>query len=191
MTNLPRTIAIACALTTLTALPLFAAACSGQPERPSTGSSSAALTSADPVSALSGTWVFTLDESDVATKVRAGCQGESGGDKAKEDACYGAVRAEGATEKLRFSKDPQGHTLWTSFGQKGDETDLFLEVSMDLSAESPTTVAGKVVGEPRGRQAKEASHHMPPGGTLRFEIVDDHTIAMSDPAKGRLVFHKQ
>ncbi len=166
-----------------------AAGCSGTPERSTASSSSAALTAGESTSALTGTWAFVLDASDVAAKVRADCEARSGGDKGKNDACYDEVRTEGATEKIRFSKDPAGHTLWTSFGEKGDKTELFLEVPMDLSSESPTSVLGKVAGEARGLQAR--GPHTPVGTVIRFELVDSQTLAMMDPKKGKLVFHKE
>jgi hypothetical protein len=165
-----------------------AAACSGTPER-TTASSSAALTAGDSTTVLAGTWAFVLDASDVAAKVRADCETRFGGDTGRKDTCYDEVRTEGATEKIRFSKDPAGHTLWTSFGEKGDKTELFLEVPMDLSSESPTSVLGKVAGEARGIQAKEP--HTPVGTVIRFELVDSQTLAMIDPKKGKLVFHKE
>jgi hypothetical protein len=173
-------------------LGLAASACSGTtPEKPTTETSKAALTSGDSVAALAGTWGFVLDASDVAAKVRADCAGRFAADATKRDACYDEVRTEGATEKIRFSRDAAGRSLWTSFGQKGDKTELFLEIPLELSAESPRSVLGKVAGTPRGLQAEDATPHLPPGTIMHFEIVDDQTIAMSDPKKGRLVFHKE
>ena len=174
------------------AFSLVSSACSAPtPERAASETSSAALTSGNAVEALSGTWGFVLDASDVAAKVRAECATRFGTDATKREACYDDVRSEGATEKIRFSRDASGRSIWTSFGQKGDKVVLFLEVPLDLSSESPRSVLGKVAGVPRGMQADDAAPHLPLGTVMRFEVVDDQTIAMSDPRKGRLVFHKQ
>jgi hypothetical protein len=143
------------------------------------------------VDSLTGTWDFVLDASDVAAKVRQSCDGKSGGDKARADVCYAEVQAEGATEKIRFSKDGSGHSLWTSFGEKDGKVVLFLEVPMDLSSESPSRIVGKVAGPLKGAQAEGAADHMPVGTAVTFQIVDAKTIAMSDPAKGRLVFTRE
>jgi hypothetical protein len=172
---------------------LLLSACSGTPEAPSpaTGVSAAALPSEGAVASLTGTWDFVLDASDVAAKVHKSCDGQSSGDKVRSDACYAEVQAEGATEKIRFSSDGAGHTLWTSFGDKDGKITLFLEAPIDLSSESPTRVVGKVAGPLKGIQAESVKDHMPVGTVVGFEIVDAKTIAMSDPAKGRLVFRRE
>jgi hypothetical protein len=146
-------------------------------------------THADPVS-LIGTWVFVLDESDVASKVRERCSATAGGDVSRSEACYAEVRTEGATEKIRFAAGANGHTQWTSFGEKGASVELFLEVPMDLSSEGPTRIAGRIAGTPIGLQADGARAHMPVGTVVHFEQVDARTIAMVDPAKGRLVYRR-
>jgi hypothetical protein len=174
------------------ALVLAASACSAPtPERSTSETSATALTGGDSAEALSGTWAFVLDASDVAAKVRAECTKKFATDAAKSAACYDEVKQEGATEKIRFSKDASGRSLWTSFGQKGDKVELFLEIPVDLTSENAKSVLGKVAGAPRGMQAEDAAPHMPVGTIMHFEIVDDSTIAMSDPHKGRLVFHKE
>jgi hypothetical protein len=171
---------------------LAVAGCSGAPDRTTTSTSSAALTSsagAEP--ALSGTWVFVLDASEVGTKVRSDCDAKAGGNAKKSAECFEEVRAEGATEKLRFARQPDGKTLWTSYSQNGTGEELFLEVPLEVSAESATRLVGKVAGAPRGKQAAEVAEQMPVGTSIPFELVDDHTLVMPDPHKGRLVFHKE
>ena len=171
---------------------LAAAACSGNAEPAHTGSSSAAVTSSDaPVSALTGTWVFALDESEVATKVRSDCEGRSNGDASKAAACYAEVKAEGSTEKLRFTSQAGGKTLWTSFGQHDSGEELFLEAPLILAAEGPNRYVGTVAGELRGKQAEAIKKDAPDGHGIPFELVDARTLAMPDPHKGRLVFHKE
>jgi hypothetical protein len=169
------------------ALLFLTVACSSTPERTSTGSAEVALATVDPTTTLAGTWGFVLDASDAASKVRAACEADSRGDTSRAQACYAEVKAEGATEKLRFTKDAAGRTVWTSFGDKGGgQEELFLEATFDLSSEGPTRVGAKVAGPARGKQAENAGLHI--GDTWHFDILDEHTIAMTDPHKGRLVF---
>jgi hypothetical protein len=173
---------------------LLLAACSASSEpggdpRPSLDRAATASTSAESL-ALLGTWVFVLDESDVAAKVRERCSAAAEGDLSRSEACYAEVRAEGATEKVRFAAGANGHTVWTSFGDKQGTMELFLEVPMDLTADGPLRVTGRIAGTPVGAQADDARTHLPLGTVVHFERVDAQTIAMVDPVKGRLIYRR-
>ena len=59
---------------------------------------------------------------------------------------------------------------------------------ISLAADGPKAYVGTITGTPKGAQAAKASQ-MPK--TMRIEVVDEKTIAMNDPKKGRLVFTKE
>ena len=175
-------------LTTTLALSLCLAvgACADRAE-PQPTSQTAAASQAE---RITGTFAFVLDASDVATTLRARCDGDSGGDVDRARACFDEIRAEAATEKIRFSRDAAGTMVWRSFGVKEGKEELFLEVPVELSPSGPQHVEAKIAGTPVGPQTAS----FPPGGvmpTMRVEIIDATTIAMIDPRKGRLVFSRE
>ena len=165
-------------------------ACSGtepssSPNAPNVGQ----VKSAETAASVEGTWAFVLDASDVAIAIRERCAAKSGGDARRTEACYAEVRTEAGNEKIRFAKDGAGH-VWSSFGEEGGKRELWLEVPMALSSESPTRIVGKATGPAKGLHAAQAARKMPAGTLMRIEIVDGQTIAMQDPEKGRLVFRR-
>jgi hypothetical protein len=178
-----------------TTFPFFAltlCACgSASPDAPS-APSTAAVTAA-PVPDLTGRYLFALDESAPAGALREQCATKSGGDKAKADACYAEVKAEASTEGVGFEKDAQGQTVWVSFG--GDE--VYHTVPVALTSDGPNVVVSKSLAAATGTLA--AKRPIPAGTIMRIEVVADagggahqtvQTIAMNDPKKGRLVFHR-
>lgn len=180
----------AAALFSLSLLPLLglASACasSSAPESaPPLGQSAAPATAAD----VTGTWAFVLARSDVADAVRADCATEAAGDVAKANACYAEVETQAAKEKIRFSKDASGRTVWKSFGVDGEKEVTFLEVPVEIASDGPGRVLAKVAGSATGTQAQ--SFGKASVSALRIEVVDGRTIAMTDPKKGRLVYTKE
>ncbi|MCA9584441.1 MAG: hypothetical protein KC657_03700, partial [Myxococcales bacterium] len=66
--------------------------------------------------------------------------------------------------------------------------ELYLEAPVELTSAGGNAIDARVAGEAAGSMAK--AHALPVGTTLRFELVDSSTIALLDPKKGRLVYHR-
>ena len=165
-------------------------ASSASPSGVSSGSLTAASTSTPALDALKrgGTFMFALDESDPAARFRAECKTESGGDAARADACYARVREVGSHEGIRFALDANDHLVWTSFGIEEGREVLYLEAPLAVATAGEHVVVGTPVATPKGSQLEGKA--FPPGMSIHFEVVDDSTVVMNDPPKGRLDFHR-
>lgn len=173
-------------------LSLSLAACSGAATTDSPGSTTGAAaqaTTAEPAADLSGTWGFVLASSDVAGPIRESCDKSSGYDAAKSKACVSEIATQAAKEKIRFSKDKAGHTVWTSFETDGGKEVVYVQVPVELAADGPGRVLAKVAGAPTGEMAEKFKQSST--NQMRIEVVDARTIAMTDPRKGRLVYAKE
>jgi hypothetical protein len=135
-----------------------------------------------------GPFAFALDESDPSKFFHERCTTQSGGDSAKADACYARIHDEGAHELIRFSVGADGHLVWTSYGIEEGKEVLFLEVPLAVTTDGDHAVVGRMIGTARGRQAGEGP--VGPNKLVRFEVTDATTVAMVDPQKGRLVYHR-
>jgi hypothetical protein len=178
----------------LAAVATAIAACASAPTDGTTGTnaspaSAAAATQPEATAQLSGTWAFVLAASDVATPIRERCTKEHAGDAAKVDACWSDIAKQAALEKIRFTTDAAGHTVWRSFGDEGTKEIVFVEVPVELAADGPGHVLAKISGAPKGEQAERFAKSSI--NVMRIELVDARTIAMTDPKKGRLVFTKE
>ena len=150
---------------------------------------SGAATTAEPAADLSGTWGFVLASSDVAGPLRERCDKSSGGDAAKSKDCMSEIATQAAKEKVRFSRDNAGHTVWTSFEADGGKEVVYVQVPVELAADGPGRVLAKVAGAPSGEMAEKFKQSST--NQMRIEVVDARTIAMTDPRKGRLVYAKE
>jgi hypothetical protein len=61
----------------------------------------------EPATDITGTWAFDVESSDVAAELKKDCS---------TDACWNDIREKTRLEKMRFAKDAEGHTRYTSFG---------------------------------------------------------------------------
>jgi len=173
-------------------LSLALVACSGAaaPDSAPGATATAALASnTEPPADLSGTWGFVLASSDVAGPIRERCDKSGGGDAAKTKDCMAEITTQAAKEKIRFSKDSAGHTVWTSFEADGGKELVYVQVSVELTADGPGRVLAKVAGTPSGEMAEKFKQSST--NQMRIEVVDARTIAMTDPKKGRLVYAKE
>jgi hypothetical protein len=144
--------------------------------------------SAASTASLEGTWAFALEPSDVAKAVRDECAAKSAGDDARAQACFDEVRDESRAEHVRFSRAADGKTTWRSFGTHRGAEELYLEAPVELTSAGANAFDARVAGEVSGPMAKART--LPVGTTLRVELVDSSTIALLDPKKGRLVYHR-
>jgi hypothetical protein len=151
-------------------------------------SASTASTPALDVLKKGGTFVFALDESSPSKRIHDQCSAQSGGDAAKADACYALVHDEGGREGIRFSTGPDGQLVWTSYASEDGKEVVLIEQPFAVTTDGDHVVVGRLVGTGRGRQA--GAGVFAPNKLLRFEVPDATTVAMIDPDKGRLVFHR-
>jgi acyl-CoA thioesterase len=165
---------------------LVACASASAPDAATTTATRSAQETAAP--AIHGRYPFVLEESEVFARIKSNCAEEAKGDAAKETACVGAIRAEAAKEGLRFDADAQGNVTWISYGGENGADVVFHQVAIALTSDSPKLATARTLGPATGAQA--AKHPIPAGTVMRIELVDDRTIAMLDPKKGRLVFRR-
>ena len=165
----------------------LAACASASPQDPQSTSTASATTAAAAPD-LTGRYAFALDESDVVAPLRSKCASQSGGDAAKADACVAEVRAEAAKEGIAFEKDAQGRVVWVSYGEENGVAAVYHQVPVALTSDGAKNVTARTLAPATGLQA--TSRPIPEGTTLRIEVVDAKTIAMTDSQKGRLVFHR-
>ena len=125
----------------------------------------------------------------VAGPLRERCDKSSGGDAAKSKDCMFEIATQAAKEKIRFSRDNAGHTVWTSFEADGGKEVVYAQVPVELAADGPGRVLAKVAGAPSGEMAEKFTQSST--NQMRIEVVDARTIAMTDPKKGRLVYAKE
>jgi len=173
---------------------LLVTACAGSAGADSAAGSTATpaqasqASQAEPAADLSGTWGFVLASSDVAAPMRERCDKSSGGDAAKTRECWAEITTQSAKEKIRFSRDAAGNTMWTSFEADGAKELVYVLVPVELASDGPGRVLAKVAGPPRGEMAAQFAKSST--NAMRIEVVDGRTIAMTDPRKGRLVYIK-
>lgn len=153
-------------------LALALAACGGAD--PTEAAASSALGQA-----LEGTYDFVLEDSDVAAKVRARCNGDA--------ACWSEVQRDASTEKIRFTTTASGQLVWTSFARTGGKEEVFVEVPVALAQEEPNLILAKSAGWPRGTLVGQITHLR---ASMRIERRPDGTLAIVDPDKGRLVYRR-
>ena len=130
-----------------------------------------------------------LAASDVAAPLSERCAKSSNDDAAMAMACWSEIATQAAMEKIRFTKDGSGHTVWTSFESDGKQESVYVEVPLELAADGPGHVLAKVSGAPKGEHAAQFAKASI--NVMRIEVVDVRSIAMTDPKKGRLVYSKE
>ena len=147
----------------------------------------------DPVSApaeIRGRYLFSLEESDPARPLREGCVAKS---PANAEACYAQIAAVAAKEGLSFDKDERGQTIFASFGEENGAPQVYHTAPVALTPDGPDALLSKSLANATGTLA--TTRPMPAGTVVRIELADvsgrvADTIAVVDPKKGRLVFHR-
>jgi hypothetical protein len=176
---------------------LFACSAPDSSVTPTSGrvaeSTSASTAAGGPASVLTEgrTYWFVFDESPtVVSLMTSKCQKDAPNAVA---ACLDEIRHEGAREAIRFSGTDTAHLTWTSFGvDEAGKEELFLEVPFAVASVDGAFVRVDTLGAARGRQAEEmAKMGKTAPSKLAFEVVDESTIAMTDPRKGRLLYRSR
>lgn len=168
---------------------LFACASASQADASRASNAPVTRASVDANAGLMGTWSFVLDASDVASRVREHCAKESGGDDRRASACWHEATTDASNEKIRFAKDGAGRIVWTSFAVEDGKEVVFVAAPVELTADGETSVRIAITGEASGARAEEFAEAKI--DRLVVERVDERTIAVLDPAKGRLVYSKE
>ena len=177
----------------LVALSLFACSATDSSMAPASGRVAQSESTSDTpapgnpasVLALGRTYWFVFDESPKVLGLMTTKCGKDGADKVP--ACLDEIRHEAAREAIRFSGSDTAHLTWTSFGlDASGKEELFLEVPFAVTGIDGAFVSVKSTGAPRGPQA--AGLKSPGKDAIAFEVIDESTIAMTDPEKGRLMF---
>ncbi len=88
----------------------------------------------------------------------------------------------------KFKADAAGRVVFSSFGPDEGADVVWIEVPLDLTADGPTAVIASAAGDFKGAWAAKMQAASP---RFRFEVEGATTVVMSDPKKGRLVFHKE
>lgn len=144
------------------------------------------------VARLEGTFAFDLDASDVADGFHARCTKDAGGDAAKADACYAAIRNEARAEKVRFAKNAEGQLVFTSFGPDEAGTgkeEVYLEAPVTLSrGAGENALVAKAAGFPRGSFVSRVTFAL---RDMNVEVPGGGTLIVTDAKKGRLVYRKE
>jgi hypothetical protein len=131
------------------------------------------------------TFLFSLADSPDALKAVTDTCAKKKKDEDKKK-CEDAARAEAENEGIRYEKgDKEGVWFWVSFGKEKDKEVIYNKLPIkDPKFEDKKvvfTVAGKDTGK-RALKVKEGE------ATPATELVDDTTISMTDPKKGKLIF---
>ncbi len=131
------------------------------------------------------TFQFSLADSPDAMKAITDACAKKKKDEEKKK-CEEDARAEEENEGIRYEKgDKEGIWFWVSFGKEKDKEVIYNKIPIkDPKFEGKKvvfTVAGKDTGK-RAMKIKEGE------ATPATELVDDNTISMTDPKKGKLVF---
>jgi len=151
-----------------------------------TTSTLVASASGSPASTLGagGTYWFVFDESSVAETVKSQCA-ETEKSAAAVQACVDGIRNEGANEAIRFASATPDQLTWTSFGVRGGQEEIFLEVPLVIVSTTGTFVQTRATGPAHGTQI----HGGDKGPSdITFDVVDARTVAMVAPGKGQLIF---
>ncbi len=132
------------------------------------------------------TFKFSLADSPDAKKLATDdCEKKAKKDDKKKEACLKDVEAAAAGEGSRYEKDDKGNWWWVSFAQEKGKEVIVNKVMFKVKTDAEE--GGKAVLTPEGKDmGKKPMAKLPAEVTI--EVVDAHTIAMTDPKKGRLVF---
>jgi hypothetical protein len=134
------------------------------------------------------TWMFSLADSADAKKLAYDdCAKKGGKDAKKVEACTKDVETTAANEGISFTKDDKGAWWWSSFGKDAKGKDVvynkgMFEVAATTDNQATLTPKGKDVGtKPMAKMPEK----------VVYDVTDENTVSITDPKKGKLVYHKK
>lgn len=146
------------------------------------GESEAAASPLDTLVREGTAFILNFEKSDIGIEEKTKCEKKSGGDVAKEANCYSAAMNKHPREGILFEKSGDGW-IYVRFGLVKNARVDFNRVSVDI-------------GEPQGNQIvltpsgpdKAARRKGTVPKQLEFTVVDEYTIELDDPNRGKLTY---
>jgi type IV secretory pathway VirB10-like protein len=131
------------------------------------------------------TFLFSLADSPDAMKAVTETCGKKKKDEDKKK-CEDEAKASAAEEGIRFEKgEKDGTWVWVSFGKEKDKEVVFNKITIKDPKFENKKVTFTMTGKDSGKRAMKFKEG---DASPVTELVDDTTVAMMDPKKGRLVF---
>jgi hypothetical protein len=131
------------------------------------------------------TFLFSLADSPDAMKAVTETCGKKKKDEDKKK-CEDEAKASAAEEGIRFEKgEKDGTWVWVSFGKEKDKEVVFNKITIKDPKFEDKKVTFTMTGKDSGKRAMKFKEGDASPAT---ELVDDTTVAMTDPKKGKLVF---
>lgn len=131
------------------------------------------------------TFMFSLADSPDAMKAVTDTCGKKKKDEDKKK-CEDEAKAAAAEEGIRFEKgEKDGTWAWVSFGKEKDKEVVYNKITIKDPKFEDKKVTFTMTGKDSGKRAMKFKDGDASPAT---ELVDDTTVAMTDPKKGKLVF---
>jgi type IV secretory pathway VirB10-like protein len=130
-------------------------------------------------------FMFSLADSPDAMKAVTEACGKKKKDEDKKK-CEDDAKAAAAEEGIRFEKgEKEGTWAWVSFGKEKDKEVIYNKITIKDPKFEDKKVTFIMTGKDSGKRAMKFKDGDASPAT---ELVDDTTVAMTDPKKGKLVF---
>ncbi len=134
------------------------------------------------------TWMFSLADSADAKKLAYDdCAKKGGKDAKKVEACTKDVETSATNEGIAFTKDDKGAWWWSSFGKDAKGKDVvYNKAAFDVAA----TTDNQATLTPKGKDLGTKPMAKMPEKVV-VDVADENTVSMTDPKRGKLVYHKK
>ncbi len=123
---------------------------------------------------------YSFRDSDVRQKMEETCAKKAKDDPAKKADCMSKAQADVEGEHLRFIKLDGDNWYVVVKAPPGKELH---RIKYTIAKDSPDQVTIKFIPPDKAKQPKGK---LPP--ELTFDIIDDYTIVIDDPAQGKMVY---
>lgn len=133
-------------------------------------------------------FMFSFDDSADAKKAALEPCAKKKKDEDKKK-CEDEAKAAASNEGIRFEKDEKsGNWVWVSFGKEKDKEVIYNKIMIKDPKFDGDKVTFTVAGKDSGKRAMKVKE----GDTTPVtELVDENTVSMTDPKKGKLIFKKK
>jgi hypothetical protein len=128
-------------------------------------------------------FMFSFKDSELGAKKEEECAKKAKDDVEKKAACLSKAQAEVESHGIRFTKDDQDENWYIVFSRQGEKLTVLSRIKYTVGKEGSNQVTLNFTGRDMG---KKPMGKVP--SELVIEIVDDYTIAVNDPVKGRMVY---
>jgi hypothetical protein len=128
-------------------------------------------------------FMLDVEKSDMGIKAEETCKKKSGEDVAKQANCVSKALSKMVREGIAFEEDDDGKWWYIRFGvEKGVQVE-YNRVQVEVGEPQGRNITLTTTGQDKAKRRK---------GTvpkeLVFEVPDEYTVVMQDPARGRLEF---